>query len=194
MNKVFYLLIIAFLCSCSKDGSDDVINLPQIDNFTAVYKNNPNLTFVNSDGEKINFVTTYEKRAIENELPNNSTYILDDYFIQLNSSENDIEIILLGSAFVSSDLNTINPSLNIKLMPFRSNSIWMDINPRDGTHFSTSTTDFYTTHELIDISFNDVYAVSADNQTAFSALYYNQTNGVIGFKDGGNQLWRLDQE
>ncbi len=192
-NLILLVILLALTVGCTDQRfSNNTIELPQVDQFTSIYNQNTKFNFVNSMSDTLVMTSDYQKTTVERSLPDDSTFFIDDYVIQLHSESNGILIVLLGTAFVSADLENINPSLNIRLMPRDRSSIWMDIRIDEMFATSSDETEFFESRELLNKEFSIVYSVNSSEQSSFSQLYYNEEYGVIGFRDENNILWRID--
>jgi len=134
----------------------------------------------------------YQKSTVERSLPDDSTFFIDDYVIQLHSESKGILIVLLGTAFISVDFEIINPSLSISLMPTFRNSLNMDIRIAEMFATSNDETEFFETRELLNREFSNVYSVYSAEKNTFSELSYSQEHGITSFRDESNVLWIFD--
>ena len=194
MKKLISLAILLTLTIGCIDQrfSNNTIELPQVDQFTSVYSQNTKFNFINSMSDTLVMISDYQKTTVERSLPDDSTFFIDDYIIQLHSESKGILIVLLGTAFISADFEIINPSLNILLMPRDRNSLGMDIRIEEMFATSTDETEIFDSLELLNKGFSTAYSVNSPEQSSFSQLYYNEEYGVIGFRDENNILWRID--
>jgi hypothetical protein len=191
--KVLLLILIGSLSGCKKDDLSNVIELPQVEQFLRVYQNNTIFHFVNSDSDTIEIISHYSKEDVSKELPDGNSFVIEDFIVLLNSEYDNLNFLISGSAFVSPDREIINPSLNIGLMPFNINSIWIDIRVSEMFATSVDETNFHNDIQILNKMFSNVYSVIASDQNSFSELYFNKEYGVLAFKDSNNTLWRIDK-
>ena len=192
-NLISLAILLTLTIGCiDQRFSINTIELPQVDQFTSVYSQNTKFNFINSMSDTLVMISDYQKTTVERSLPDDSTFFIDDYIIQLHSESKGILIVLLGTAFISADFEIINPSLNILLMPRDRNSLGMDIRIEEMFATSTDETEIFDSLELLNKGFSTAYSVNSPEQSSFSQLYYNEEYGVIGFRDENNILWRID--
>lgn len=192
-NLISLAILLTLTIGCiDQRFSNNTIELPQVDQFTSVYSQNTKFNFINSMSDTLVMISDYQKTTVERSLPDDSTFFIDDYIIQLHSESKGILIVLLGTAFISADFEIINPSLNILLMPRDRNSLGMDIRIEEMFATSTDETEIFDSLELLNKGFSTAYSVNSPEQSSFSQLYYNEEYGVIGFRDENNILWRID--
>ena len=192
-NLISLAILLTLTIGCiDQRFSNNTIELPQVDQFTSVYSQNTKFNFINSMSDTLVMISDYQKTTVERSLPDDSTFFIDDYIIQLHSESKGILIVLLGTAFISTDFEIINPSLNILLMPRDRNSLVMDIRIEEMFATSTDETEIFDSLELLNKGFSTAYSVNSPEQSSFSQLFYNEEYGVIGFRDENNILWRID--
>ena len=192
-NLISLAILLTLTIGCiDQRFSNNTIELPQVDQFTSVYSQNTKFNFINSMSDTLVMISDYQKTTVERSLPDDSTFFIDDYIIQLHSESKGILIVLLGTAFISADFEIINPSLNILLMPRDRNSLGMDIRIEEMFATSTDETEIFDSLELLNKGFSTAYSVNSPEQSSFSQLFYNEEYGVIGFRDENNILWRID--
>ena len=194
-NTLLLILVslISFNCSKENISQDGTILLPSVREFISdEYKQNSFAVFNNMDQDTLVLEISYNEGTATHELGDDSSVEMEDFKISLSSIDNsNLLILIIGTAFISQDLEIIKPSVNIELMPFQSGNVWMDIKVDEGIINSTSMSSFDQKLNLNLATFKDVYSVSENSLSSYSSLHYNKEFGVVGFKDSYEVLWSL---
>ena len=190
-RQVFF---IPSACSDQEIGLNRYIELPEVRRFyPSEYINEPIVVFKNKFGNEILMNVLYHEDIVEQDL-GQSKIDMDEFTVQLFSSEHELSISLLGTAYLTQDLSTITPTILANLMPFGdTRGVKMDIRINTNTVTSSHNAEYLDQIILGEKSFQSVYSVSSEALLSYSELYLTKKEGVIAFKDVHNQLWVYDR-
>lgn len=193
--KLHLSLLFTFLLFSCNDANDiEYIELHEVrDFFPQSYKSNSIIVFVNSDEEELELQSEFIEKIVHQNVLNKNVE-MDEFTVQLYSNVVPLNITLLGSAFLSIDLQDITPSVLASLMPLNNPSgVYMDI--RITSNYSTSiyNTEFLQRLVLINKEFEDVFSVITSDFQQYNQLYLSKELGIVGFSDENENLWVYDR-
>ncbi len=117
--------------SCAKEYTEDSpLLLPEVEEvLSSTYFANDKAVFTNESLDTMSFFISADKRVSPQELPDGDEVYMENHFVSLGSdSDEQIDLIIFGGAFINADLSMIKPSIYLNFMPYNTaigNLLWI---------------------------------------------------------------------
>ncbi|MEL6866466.1 MAG: hypothetical protein AAFP19_18720 [Bacteroidota bacterium] len=210
MRLLFYTIIfLLFNLSCSEENSIQVssvegthLNIESLKTYLPnQYFRETAIIYRNADDDTVRLETSSNESIVDRS-HNGENYKTDNFEVTLyDLTKPEFQIKLLGTAnYYDNEMEELQISKSIVsiLMPFNElgttiGSIYFE-NGEAQIRFGD---DFRERITLHDRTFEEVYVLIGKQGNeiyeAYSALYLNQTVGVVAFRDEKNELWVFDR-
>lgn len=199
--KLFIVLLLVSIVSCLSDTSDIVnvngahITTEDILKYIPkeLRESNNYVYFKNNSGEEKKLLIKYVNNVVEL-VKDNEKYTTDQGIIKIYDETNNTavsEIIGLGSFNAE---GKIIKTLKVTLMPLGAlGSCFILIKFSNGEVDFNSPNGFSGTVTFNDKTFNNVFTGISVHQSGFNEISYNNTEGIVSFKDQNSDYWVFDR-